>query len=326
MALNRQYWKDLAVRLAELALAVTAIFSVATAFDHLHRYLELFSHFRLQYFAASLVLAVVFISLRWRSYAILGIACVGLNAYFIVPWYLPAGTLPGETAKNADNHGDPVTILHANVYRSNSDTTRFVELVVAEQPDLLVMQEATPDWLAGLGAIRASYPYKIEEPREDSFGIALFSKFPLDRTAVVASEPLGFPDIVARALIGGKQLHIISTHPMPPIGSSNYGSRNLQLDAVAKLAARTPTPLLVVGDLNTTMWAEHYRKFEQTSGLTNARKGLGVRPTWPTFFFPAMIPIDHCMVSNDIYVHELTVGPNIGSDHRPIICRISLVN
>ena len=326
MALNRQYWKDLAVRLCELALGATAVFSVVTAFDHLHRYLELFSHFRLQYFAASVILAVVFISLRWRSYSLLGLACVGLNAYFVVPWYLPAGMLPGETAKNAGDYGDPITILHANVRRSNSDTTRFVELVNSEQPDLLVMQEATPEWLAALGAIRSSYPYKVEEPRDDPFGIALFSKFPLDRTAVIASDPLGFPDIVARALIGGKRLNIISTHPMPPIGSFNYGARNLQLDAVAKLAARTPAPLVVIGDLNITMWADHYRKFEEASSLANARKGFGIKPTWPLFFLPAMIPIDHCLVSDDVYVHEMTSGSGIGSDHLPIICRISIVN
>lgn len=324
MALNRQYWKDVAVRLCELALVATAIFSVATALDHLHRFLELFSHFRLQYFAASVLLAAVFIALRWRSYALLGIACVGLNAYFVVPWYFPAVTLPGEAPKNAEDYGDPITILQANVRRTNPDATRFVALVDTEQPDLLVIQEATTEWLASLGAIRHSYPYKVEEPRADAFGIALFSKFPLDRTAVIASDPLGFPDIVARALIGGQRLSIISTHPMPPIGASNYGSRNLQLDSVAKLASRTPGPLVVVGDLNITMWAHHYRKFEETSGLSNARKGHGITPTWPLFFPPALIPIDHCLVSNDIYASYVTTASAIGSDHLPLICKISL--
>lgn len=322
--MNRQYWKDLAVRLCELALVTTVVFSVATALDHLHRFLELFSHFRLQYFVASILLAVVFIVLRWRSYAMLGVACVALNAYFVVPWYLPPGSLPGESAKIADDFGEPITILHANVRRSNTDSTRFVELVEKERPDLLVIQEATAGWLASLGTLRSSYPYKVEEPRDDAFGIALFSRFPLDRTAVIASDPLGFPDIVARALVGGKRLNIISSHPMPPIGSSNYGARNLQLDAVAKLASRTPGPLVVVGDLNTTMWSNHYRKFEETSGLTNARQGFGIVPTWPLFLIPAMIPIDQCLVSGDVYVVELTAATRIGSDHLPLICRIAL--
>lgn len=324
MALNRQYWKDLAVRLCELALVATAIFSVATAPDHLHRYLELFSHFRLQYFVASVVLAAVFIGLKWRNYALLGLACAALNAYFVVPWYLPVGTFPGEMAKNAADYGDPISILHANIRRSNTDSTRFIELINDEQPDLLVIQEATTGWLASLGEIRPSYPYKVEEPRDDAFGIALFSKFPLDRTAVIASDPLGFPDIVARALIAGKHLNIISTHPMPPIGASNHGSRNLQLDAVAKLAARTPGPLVIVGDLNITMWADRYRRFEETSGLTNARRGFGIAPTWPLFLLPAMIPIDHCLVSDEIYVNDLTTASRIGSDHSPLLCKISL--
>lgn len=322
--MNRQYWKDLAVRLCELALVATVVFSVATAPDHLHRILELFSHFRLQYFVASILLAAVFIGLRWRSYAMLGLACVVLNAYFVVPWYLPPGTLPGTAAKRAEDFGDPITLLHANVRRTNTDPTRFIALVEHERPDLLVMQEATSTWLASLDAIRASYPYRVEEPRDDPFGIALFSKFPLDRTAVIASDPLGFPDIVARAIVGGQRLNIISSHPMPPTSSANYGARNLQLDAVARLAARTPGPLVVIGDLNITMWSNHYRKFEDVSGLTSARQGFGIAPTWPLFFFPAMIPIDHCLVSEDVYVDDLAAAKPMGSDHLPLLCRISL--
>ena len=324
MALNRQHWKHIAVRLCELALFATGIVSIATALDHLHRYLELFSHFRVQYFLASLVLAAVFIGLRWRGYAIFGLACVVLNAYFVLPWYLPVGTLQRQASGNAAEYGDPITILHANVRRSNPDAGRFIELVGRETPDIVVIQEATPAWLASLGAIRAYYPYTVEEPRDDPFGIALFSKFPLDRTAVIASEPLGFPDIVARALVAGQALTIISTHPMPPIGSANYGARNLQLDSVARLAARSSRPVVVVGDLNISMWANHYRKFEKTSGLTNARRGFGLAPTWPLFFVPALIPIDHCLVSDDILVVELATGSGIGSDHLPLLCRISL--
>lgn len=325
MAISRRQWQDAAIRLCELALVATAILSVATAFDDLHRYLELFSHFRFQYFLASLLLVLVFIALRWRNYALLGIGVLVLNAWLVAPWLVPAGLWPSSAAIDPANYGEPIVVLHANVNLNNKDPAPFTELVTNSQPDLIIIQEATPDWLALISPLEALYPYRLSEPRDDPFGIALYSKFPLDSSAIIESVPAGFPSIVARAIIGGERLTIISTHPMPPIGTSNYGARNLQLDAVASLASRTPQPLIVIGDLNTTMWANHYRRFEAKSGLRNARAGFGIEPTWPLFFPPALIPIDHCLVSSDIHVADFRTGSRIKSDHLPILVTIALM-
>lgn len=318
--MSRERVKAFAVGLFELGLVLTAVFSVATAFDDLHRYLELFSHFRLQYFVASVLLTIPFVIMRWRGYIVIGVATIALNAWLVVPWYVPqkSGVDTGATA------AEPFKLMLANVLASNHDSERFIELVLAEQPELIVMQEATPAWLASLSSIDPAYPYRLAEPRDDAFGIALYSKFPLDSTAIIESPPHGFPDLIATATIGGARLTLISTHPIPPLGDANYGDRNLQLDGVAKLAARTPGAVIVVGDLNTTMWAHHYRRFEQISGLRSARRGFGVIPTWPLFLIPAMIPLDHCLVSEHVTVTDFRSGPRIGSDHLPIIVSLTL--
>lgn len=318
MSVTRRDWKELVIGVSEIALLLTLVLSVATAFDHLHRFLELFSHFRFQYLIASLLLTLIFMYLRWRSYVLIGIAAVIVNAYFVVPWFLP-----NDVAADVDD-AKSIVLMHANVLASNDSADRFIALVQEQQPDLIVMQEATANWLSMLNRINASYPYKLMEPRDDQFGIAMYSKFPLDSTAIIASVPLGFPDLIATALVGGERLNIISTHPIPPIGVVNYGSRNLQLDSAAKLAARTPEPVIVIGDLNTTMWSHHYRRFEDTSGLKNARRGFGIEPTWPLFLLPAIIPIDHCLVSDNIRVVDFRTGPNIGSDHLPILVSLQL--
>lgn len=309
--------KAVGLGLLELALIGTVLFSVATAFDHLHRWLELFSHFRLQYLGMSLVLSIAFLLLRWRGYVLLGLATTVLNAWFVVPWYLPAGGPPA-TADQA------IAIMSANVLASNDDSARLLQAVADAEPDILFLQEVTAEWASALAPLSPSYPYRVVEPRADNFGVALLSKFPLEAAAIIDSVPRGFPDVVATAIVGGTRLNIVALHTMPPIGAANYGARNLHLASIAELAARTPAPLVVVGDLNITMWANHYRRFEADSGLINARRGFGILPTWPTFLPPAMIPIDHCFVSPDIGVLAFDTGPRIGSDHLPIVVRVAL--
>jgi len=51
-----------------------------------------------------------------------------------------------------------------------------------------------------------------------------------------------------------------------------------------------------------------------------------VVPSWPAFLFFKwlMIPIDHCLVSNDIRVVDVKTGASIGSDHLPLIVELEI--
>ena len=316
MSVDEQSRRSIVVGLLEAALFVTAVFSVATTFDVLHRFLELFSHFRLQYFVSAFLLTIVFVFLKKNRWTAIGVGTLLLNASFVVPWYLPFGV--------ADRDEGDIKLLHANVLASNDSSLRFIALLRKESPDIVVMQEATPRWMNSIGEIDALYPYKIVEARDDPFGIAMYSKFPFDSISVVEAAPLGHPEIVVTAIVGRDRLNIISSHPMPPIGETNYDARNHQLQGVARLAGRTPGPLVIVGDLNISMWASHYRKLENKSELRNARKGFGIEPTWPLFLPIAMIPIDHILVSGDIAVTNFETATDIGSDHYPVVVSFRL--
>ena len=83
------------------------------------------------------------------------------------------------------------------------------------------------------------------------------------------------------------------------------------------------TARMAVGDLNCTPWSPHFDKFLQTARLRDSALGRGVSPTW--FPIPLLgLPIDHFLVSKEIEVVNRVVGPNVGSDHRPVVLTFRL--
>jgi len=304
--------------LLQAAAVVTAVFSVCTIFEQLHRYIELFSHFRLQYLIVSLLLALVFISFRIRNYAVLMMVVAAVNAVPVVPWYL------GPDAQTA-NVGPQITVLHANVLAANDDYRSLAPIIATEQPAIVFLQEMHEGWAETLAALAEDYPYSYFVPRSDNFGIAVISRQPFGSVDQVDSPPLDYPTLVVRILLDDSVVTFVSTHPMNPIGKGAYDARNEQLADIGQIVAALDGPSVLIGDLNVSMWSNHYRKLEADTGLRNARVGFGVIPTWPTFLPFAMIPIDHCLVSRQINVLDVRSGPRIGSDHLPLLVTLALL-
>ncbi|HEU0178738.1 MAG TPA: endonuclease/exonuclease/phosphatase family protein [Blastocatellia bacterium] len=87
-----------------------------------------------------------------------------------------------------------------------------------------------------------------------------------------------------------------------------------------------PAPMICVGDLNITPWSPYYHRFIERTELVNVRKGFGLFPSWPTFLFFKwlMLPLDHCLVNEDVRVANVKTREAIGSDHLPLIVELEL--
>ncbi len=303
------------IGLLQAAAVLTVIFSLITGLDIPYHSIELFSHFRLQYFVISVFLLAVFTFLRHYIYIVsLAVAAI-FNATFVLPWYF---------AESATVAGEPIKLLHANVHSSNTEYERLIDLVVAESPDMIFLQEVTPEWVAGTASLVQDYPYAYAEPRHGNFGIAAFSRIPFDSIQHIESPPLGYPTILATITINGKQLSIISSHPTIPLGQQMHDARNEQLESITDLVDQLAGEVILLGDFNSSVWDIHLRNLEASTGLRNVREGFGILPSWPTFLPFAMIPIDHALLSKGITVTDVRTGPKIGSDHLPLIVTLVL--
>jgi endonuclease/exonuclease/phosphatase (EEP) superfamily protein YafD len=77
-----------------------------------------------------------------------------------------------------------------------------------------------------------------------------------------------------------------------------------------------------MGDFNAASWSPLLIALRGATGLEERRRLL---PSWPSWAWPIFrLPIDHVLARGRARVVESALGPDIGSDHLPIIARIAI--
>lgn len=278
--------------------------------------LDLATHFRVQYACAAFPLVVAFLAGRWYWLALLPAAILLLNLGLVLPVYLPAARAPID--------GAPVRAVSANVHTGNRNYGAFLEYIRSERPDIVLAVEIDQEWADALAPLHADYPHAVVQPRSDNFGIALYSRLAIRDSEIVELADSEVPTIVARLEADAGAFTVIGTHPLPPVSTDYSRYRNRHLRALADLAAKAPGPVVLLGDLNVTPWSPHFHDLMERGGLRDSRQEFGIQPTWPQQLPWLRIPIDHALVSPEIVVLDRRVGPDIDSDHLPILVEFAL--
>lgn len=269
--------------------------------------LDLASHFQVQYLVCALLSTIYFAYRRQRWWGGAAGLMLLITALQVLPWYVGSADAP--TAADSK-------IMMVNVWTQNPQRHRVAAAIRDADPDIVVLLEVSESWLAELD-LGASYPYVHEEPRSDNFGIALYSRLPLRH---LRTEYLGstVPTIVAQADVNGKEITLVATHPLPAVSAEYASARDSQLEAVVDAYGESAAPLLLIGDLNISMWSPIYRRVFGKSGLRNTRESFGVMASWQRGSL-LQIPIDMALCDPRILVSTCAIGPELGSDHRPLI-------
>lgn len=286
--------------------------------DSLHWLLDLVVHFRAQYAVCLLILGAA--AFRWcsRLTAVLLIFHCGLNIVLMAPYFQP---LP---VKSSQQLG-AFKLLSFNVNMNNTNYQGIVDFVSRSQADAAMLIEIGTEWERRLSPLRKLYPHVISEARDDNFGIALFSRYPIFSGEIRYTGEIRRPTIYAEIEIGGRRVTLAGTHPIPPVGEEHSRLRNDHLNVLGAELKQARGPLILAGDLNITPWSSRYRDLLSRSGLLNAAQGRFVMWTWPANLFPLAIPIDHILVSPDFRVDHFKTGPSLGSDHFPLIVDLTLL-
>ncbi len=296
---------DLAARI------VTALAVAATALALLARtgwLADLATHFAWQYAAAGLAAAAVLAGLRRPGWTAVAIAVLGVNVY--AAW-------PASSAAASSPNSHPFRVVVSNVFFGNSDHDRVIAFVREARPDAVVFVEVTPQWRRALAVLEKDLPH-VRAVDSGRHGVLLMSRVPLTASNTLSVDPDAETMLHVRFHAVSREVDLFAVHANWPLGGRTTQMRNRQLRTLAEHAARAGGPVVIAGDLNVSPYSPWFRDLLERGHLRSAA-GRRWIPTWPTFFPPAAIQIDHVLVSPDVGVRAFETGPRVGSDHLPIV-------
>ena len=281
---------------------------------------DLVSQLRIQIAIGLFVLTLLLaLARRWWWFLI---CLIGFALNAIPIWPYAVGFVSGPPPREAVvAESERIRLMSLNVLTRNRKWDEVIESVREASPDFLILMEVDSVWQQVCEQELADdYAHIKFVSREDNFGIALLSKFPWSQIEVFNSQTLELPSIdVTVAGLGSKPLRIIATHPIPPMNQDNWNARNEQLLNVAERFDDS-TSNLMAGDLNLSPWSPNFKRVIASGNLVDSAKPFGPTPTW--YVFPTWIgglKIDHVLTSDDVSVHQVEIGHDVGSDHRAVI-------
>ncbi len=289
--------------------------------------LELIVSFRFHILIGLILVALVALVRRHRWFAAVLAIFALINGGDVAATYMSSAQALANDAAGSEQQ--QVRVLFANVQSGNNDHAALMAEISRLDPHVIVVAEATQAWATTLAGLSTTYPHIISAPRQHAFGMVLLSRLPLADTGNTEIITLPAPSdweteppvaIMVQVETEAGPVTVIGLHPFPPLIAKSYPIRNQQMANFAGLITDQTTPVIAIGDLNTTPWSPTLRSFLDDTGL----RGPNILATWPNRLGFAGLPIDHVLLSRDLSLAKIERGADIGSDHRPLFAVITV--
>ncbi len=219
-------------------------------------------------------------------------------------------------------------IFTSNVHQKNRDWGKVVSEAKKYDADLLLFTETNQWWANKLkSAFTGPYTHHKSIPLDNTYGMILFSRYPLQNASIQFMVDDSIPSIHGQLKMpDGNLVQLHAIHPTPPMPQENPKStaRDAELMKVALQSKESSMPVVVLGDFNDVAWSQSTQLFQQVSGLLDMRKGRGFYNTYNAENFLLRWPLDHLFISDDFRFGDMKRGNKVGSDHFPFYAAIYL--
>ena len=259
--------------------------------------------------ALAIVLAIALVLRRkWAA----GVAAVGLVAGAV---QLAWGVAP--PAFGTDNR-TVIRVASINAHHSNFDPDLLARQLAQTDADIVLVQEANGTAAEQIAQALPSY-YHTHNCPYDYCSMTVISRWPAQHIALPKPEGPQSALLATRVQTPGGQVQLINVHLPRPAQEFALQSRAAVLAAIEQLGAQR---LIVAGDFNLPSGSFALGEFTEQGGLS---RHDFYWPTYPAYGrFGAVLDIDHIFASGDIAAHGCERLALNGSDHRGMLCEVSI--
>lgn len=252
-------------------------------------------------------MAVVAMALAWQLYGI---------------WpYSPFHPIQAKAASGCDDEAR-IRLLISNVLIDNRASGPLLGLIKDMDPDIVLLVETDAWWDGQLAPLKAVYPNVVAYPLENSYGIHLFTRFPLTDPKVRFLVEDDVPSIkTGLTLPSGARINFYGVHPKPP-PHQDTDERDAELLMVGKEVREEAAPSIVAGDMNDVAWSATSTLLQETSGLLDPRIGRGPHATFHAKWRLLRWPLDQVFLEKSFLLRDIAVLRDIGSDHFPFFVEL----
>ena len=255
----------------------------------------------------------------WRGH--LMIVTVGAAAVFGVAVLGTPLAFPGpQPPPVSDSVGLEVASL--NLWYRNQRIHEVADVLDEVEADVIVFSEYTPAHQAVLSAapLADRYPYRVERNGDRPTGVAVWSRWPLSNSALLATYHSSH-DVIVSGPDG--DLRLVAMHMATPFDDLDGWRSDL---AIARtIGETTDEPTLLIGDLNSSHWHPDFRRVLDAGFVdANAATGSGLSTSWPTNqLIPPFVRLDHALTTNGLVATSIVDVEVPGSDHRGLVVSVA---
>ena len=211
----------------------------------------------------------------------------------------------------SDETGPFVRLMFANLYIHNKTPERLIEWVNAEQPDIIATVENLSD-PADQSKLTDRYPYHYRH--RDT---VVYSRFPIGLSHA-GNTRYSFDMIDIR--IPHRQMHLAVVHLCQPKIDTHDCQSSQMVRLREDIPAKARPDVVMVGDFNSSLSAYLLQAFARDMAFKPVAAPTG---TWPSVLPGVLrIGIDNAFAGRNFSLSRRKVGPDNGSDHRPIVVDI----
>lgn len=315
--------------------SMVILFSLIPLVRSDHWTFRVFEFPRAQKLILSLIILALFI---WQTafssfWAILFSGLLILNSLYLLYLIFPYTPFASkQMLASATPNATPVpnkflSVMVSNVYQYNRQADRCLRVIKRNEPDVVLLVETDEWWKEAVSNLEQHYKYHVLYPLDNTYGMILYSRLPLEDTEIKFLIKDHIPSIHTKVILrSGEKVQLYCIHPEPPAPGESVRTteRNAEILLVGKMAKRCAYPSIVFGDLNDVAWSYTTELFLKTSGLLDPRRGRGFYNSFHAKHFFLRWPLDHFFCSKEFRLVQLKRLKRIGSDHFPMLLKVML--